>query len=447
MFQALVKTTRPFRRSWLLAYALAGLVLPAQAETTPPTATQTDITREIDRLTTQLDRQKQQSDDLNDEVSLMEKKLGDISRQEHETEQKIEATLLRLREANTRKEKLDTELQTERSALAQQLQAMYTAGEQSHLRLLLRQDNPSDISRTLRYFEYLNAYRTAKIKKINGTLEKIRTLTSAMEQDRLQLTDLETTLSLQKKSIQGTVSSREAALKRLESDIQTKQARLEKLHKDEAKLQAMVERIAARAEQEEQAALNRQAQAADVPQASQPAALSPEPVPVAAEKPPAPAAEQEPEPTPPAPVQPTTQPELTTDAPLNGKFSTLKGRLPSPVNGNILHPYGTARNEKQNWQGVVIAAPGGSKVQAVARGKVAFAGWMDAYGHLIIIEHDKDYISLYGYNRAVYKKEGQMVNAGEVIAAVGNSSGQSENALYFEIRRKAVPQNPAQWLR
>ncbi|MEZ5451710.1 MAG: peptidoglycan DD-metalloendopeptidase family protein [Thiothrix sp.] len=40
----------------------------------------------------------------------------------------------------------------------------------------------------------------------------------------------------------------------------------------------------------------------------------------------------------------------------------------------------------------------------MAKGRVAFSGWMDGYGHLLIIEHDNNYMSLYGYNRAVYKR-------------------------------------------
>lgn len=156
------------------------------------------VTREIDRLKTQIDRQQQQSENLNDEVNQMEKKISDIDKTVYNNEQKIEALLNRLQTANKQKEKLDGEVETQRTALAQQLVAMYTAGDQSYLRLLLRQDNPSDISRTLRYFEYLNAHRSKKIADINTSIEKVQDLTNQMEKDRLQLTSLEETLTGQK---------------------------------------------------------------------------------------------------------------------------------------------------------------------------------------------------------------------------------------------------------
>jgi septal ring factor EnvC (AmiA/AmiB activator) len=72
---------------------------------------------------------------------------------------------------------------------------------------------------------------------------------------------------------------------------------------------------------------------------------------------------------------------------------------------------------------------------------------MDGYGYLVILEHDSKYLSLYGYNRTLYKKEGDIVNAGDIIAAVGNSSGQKQDGLYFEIRQGNTPQNPAKWCR
>jgi septal ring factor EnvC (AmiA/AmiB activator) len=383
----------------------------------------TSVTREIDRLKTQIDRQQQQSETINDEVTQMEKNISDIDKKAYSNEQKIEALLNRLQTANKQKEKLDAEVQTQHAALAQQLVAMYTAGDQSYLRLLLRQDNPSDISRTLRYFEYLNKHRTTKITTLNTSIEKVRTLTNQMEKDRLQLTSLEDTLSGQKKALQGTIVMREDAIKRLNNEIQIKQDQVERLRIQEAKLQTKFEELAARA-------------------APQAAAEKPEPEPIAEPVEPKPQASEVAQ-----RVEKKPEPELKSEFTSNKPFSTLKGRLPAPVNGQVLHGYGTQRNEKQSWQGMVIAANGGSKVRAVAPGKIAYVGQMDGYGFLTIIEHDRNYMTLYAYNRANYKQVGDTVNAGDVIAAVGSSGGQEQDSLYFEVRKGKALQNPAQWLR
>lgn len=400
----------------------------------------TAVTREIDRLTTQIDHQQQQSETMHDEVNQMEKKISDIDKTIYTNEQKIETLLNRLQTANKQKESLEAEVETQRAALAQQLVAMYTAGDQSYLRLLLRQDNPSDISRTLRYFEYLNEHRSTKITTINTSIEKIRSLTHQMEKDRLQLTELESSLTGQKKALQSTIALREEILQRLNNEIRIKQNQVERLRIQEAKLQTKFDELAARAEQdpststepaETKPAETKPTQAAQAVIATPPATQAAAPAMTElAQK----------------PTKPSTE-ELSSDFSSNKAFSTLKGRLPAPVKGQVLHAYGSQRNEKQNWQGMVIAAQGGSKVRAVARGKIAYVGQMDGYGFLTIIEHDRNYMTLYAYNRANYKQVGEEVNAGDVIAAVGSSGGQEQDALYFEVRRGRALQNPAQWLR
>jgi septal ring factor EnvC (AmiA/AmiB activator) len=95
----------------------------------------------------------------------------------------------------------------------------------------------------------------------------------------------------------------------------------------------------------------------------------------------------------------------------------------------------------------LIQAPAGRKVHAVSYGRVAFADWLRGYGLLIIIDHGDGYMSLYGHNQSLYKEVGDWVEAGDVIASVGDSGGSDRNALYFEIRKNGRPSNPARWCR
>lgn len=379
---------------------------------------QKQLQREIRKLSSSLDTQKNESDALKTEVTRLEKKLGDTSRKYYQTEKKVEDTLTKLQETNEKKLKLEAELDTQKAGLAQQLQALYSTGGQSHLRLLLRQDDPSDISRTIRYFGYLNENRVSRIQKVHKTLGEIETLRASIDKDRAYLLELNKSLEQQKKDIEGTLASRSNTLSRIKLDIRDKQKRLDKLKAEESKLQAVIDRVA------------RQAEAREAEKTAATTKESSAPTKTASQSKPLP--------------EPAGTPIKTSITP-NKPFSTLRGRLSWPVKGKIIHGYGSSRNEKQRWKGVVIAASGGAPVKAVAKGRVAFSGWMDGYGHLIIIEHDNRYMSLYGYNRAVYKKEGAIVAANETIAAVGNSGGQSQNGLYFEIRQGTSPQNPARW--
>ena len=87
----------------------------------------------------------------------------------------------------------------------------------------------------------------------------------------------------------------------------------------------------------------------------------------------------------------------------------------------------------------------GAEVRAVAGGRVAFAEWMPGYGLLMIIDHGDGYMSLYGNNQTLYHSVGTWIEPGALIARVGDSGGQSDSGLYFEIRHQGDPLDPIVW--
>lgn len=129
-------------------------------------------------------------------------------------------------------------------------------------------------------------------------------------------------------------------------------------------------------------------------------------------------------------------------------FPKLKGRLAWPLNGRLLADYGQPRaGAKVKWNGVLIRAERGRDVRSIARGRVAYADWLPGLGLLTVLEHSDGYISLYGHNETLTHQVGEWVNAGEVLATVGDSGGQPQTALYFEIRRGRKPLNPHGWFK
>jgi len=127
-------------------------------------------------------------------------------------------------------------------------------------------------------------------------------------------------------------------------------------------------------------------------------------------------------------------------------FTLLKGQLPWPVKGRIAQKFGSPRSETV-WDGVLIDAPEGAEIHAVAGGRVTFAEWLKSYGYLIIIEHDKDFMSLYAFNQSLLKVKNDTVKAGDVIAMVGQSGGRDQPGLYFAIRKQGIAIDPLQWCR
>lgn len=380
-----------------------------------------DLRNEINRLDKVVDQRANAAAQARNEVRKVEKQLGTITNKGHQTERKIQNINKRLTANKGKKAGLVTKLDEQKKGLAQQLQVMYTAGTQSHIRMLLKQDNPSDIGRTLKYLEYLNKSRIKKIKKIKEIMDDIDIAEQTMLADQQALKELQLKLRAQGKEIKAILASRDRHYKQLNKSYKTSKNELKRVVRKERSLQIKIDKLvdtqtkAAMREPKQTAEPERKPQASTTAQTKTPKKSKPV--------------------------------GLNQKFKPNKKFSSMRGKMAWPVKGHMLHSYGSRRNEKQRWKGSVIKAAGGTKVRAIARGKVEFSGWFNGYGYMVIIRHDNNYRSLYGYNRGVFVKSGQIVNGGQTIAAVGNSGGQKQNALYFEIRKGTKPRNPASWCR
>jgi septal ring factor EnvC (AmiA/AmiB activator) len=82
----------------------------------------------------------------------------------------------------------------------------------------------------------------------------------------------------------------------------------------------------------------------------------------------------------------------------------------------------------------------------VAPGLVVFADWLRGFGNLIILDHGSSYLSVYGNNESLFKNVGEAVRGGDVIATIGNSGGNPETGLYFEIRHQGQAVDPLKWV-
>lgn len=128
-------------------------------------------------------------------------------------------------------------------------------------------------------------------------------------------------------------------------------------------------------------------------------------------------------------------------------FISVKGKVPWPVEGKVLFSYNERRPEtRMRWKGIFIATDTGTKVAAVHDGTVIFSDWLGGYGQLAIVDHGDNYLTLYAHNQWLLKKEGERILAGEALALSGQTGGQSDSGVYFEVRHNGVPQNPMPWL-
>lgn len=130
-------------------------------------------------------------------------------------------------------------------------------------------------------------------------------------------------------------------------------------------------------------------------------------------------------------------------------FASLRGGLPQPVDGTLaqgfgehLHPVFHTRTVQT---GILVAAPAGRPVKAVAEGRVAFSEAYQSYGPMVILDHGGGWFTLYTHLQALSVARGQVLAAGEVLGSVGDTADGPR--LGFEVRQKSQPQDPQKWLK
>ncbi|HEV8436980.1 MAG TPA: M23 family metallopeptidase [Methylomirabilota bacterium] len=111
-----------------------------------------------------------------------------------------------------------------------------------------------------------------------------------------------------------------------------------------------------------------------------------------------------------------------------------------PVEGLIASPFGRRRG---GWHaGVDIQADMGTPIRAAAAGTIVWSGWERFYGHMVKLQHEGGFVSVYAHNLENLVEVGDQVEAGAVIATVGRSGRASASHLHFEIRREGMAYNP-----
>ena len=132
-------------------------------------------------------------------------------------------------------------------------------------------------------------------------------------------------------------------------------------------------------------------------------------------------------------------------------FSSHKGLLIRPVSGKITSLYGPYKNQKYNItnfrSGVDFKAEAGEPVRSVYAGKILYSSWFNNYGNMIIIDHGKNYYTVYAHLEEIFKAKGDDVETGEVIATVGDTGSLTGAKLYFEVRHHGKPVNPLPWFK
>jgi septal ring factor EnvC (AmiA/AmiB activator) len=370
---------------WLLGMACCPVL---HAETANNEKALSQVRNRIEALRKDIEKTQTLHDSVRTELRDIERQISKILGALKGLNQKLAGQQRKLDVLHKQRNKLQADLATQHHLLARQVEAAYMIGRQEYMKLLLNQEDPAAVGRTMTYYDYFNRARAQRIAATKVTLQQLQsveqeitTQTQALNATKQQQLD-------KKAELQKSSQQRATVVASLHKQLESKQQELNRLVEDERRLQDLVSRL-------KQAI-----------------------------------------------------PDILTAPGSHKPFARLRGQLIWPTRGKLLVSFGTRREGgRLKWNGVLIRAKEGQEVHAVSHGRVAYADWLRGYGLLLIIDHGDGYMSLYGHNQAIYKETGEWVEAGEVIASVGKSGGQNQAGLYFEIRHDGKPTDPARWCR
>lgn len=271
------------------------------------------------------------------------------------------------------------------------------------MRHFLSGNDPNQLARDAHYLGLLSRAKAGLIRNLGEILDEKKRLAGLAQDKNAELAEIEKSQQRERAGLVEQQKKRQVVLARLSDRIKSQRNEVDKLKRDEKRLAKLIEglgRIVARPRRGSQ---------------GQGPALRNERTPDASQ---------------------------AADA-----FAQMKGRLSLPTRGELANRFGTPRQEGgTTWKGVFIRAASGAEVKAIAPGRIVFADWLRGFGNLAIVDHGDGYLSVYGNNESLFKTVGQPVKAGEAIASVGNSGGNPESGLYFELRQLGQPLDPLKWV-
>ena len=344
-----------------------------------------DVRERISQLKTSMDASAAERDRVTAELQEAEIAISEQRMRLKQVERQQRSAMARKQELEDDLNVREAHLDAESTALAAQVRAAYMSGSQEKIRLLLNQRDPATLGRLMAYYRYLNDYRAENIESVVEEIRKLEAVKSQIAAEGARLDELARTRYAELTRLNRSQEERTSLLTSLREKIDSEGQEVGRLAAQEKDLTRLIAELTS----------------------------------------------------------------ILSDYPISSEepFSAHKGKLTWPVAGTLLHDFGQPRvGGSIKWNGVVLAAPRGREVRAVYHGRIAFADWLAGMGLLVIVDHGDGYMTLYGYNETILKNTGDWVAPGDVIATVGDSGGQSQASLYFELRRGKQPVNPRHWV-
>ncbi|CAH1211752.1 Septal ring factor EnvC, activator of murein hydrolases AmiA and AmiB [Candidatus Nitrotoga sp. BS] len=357
-----------------------------------------NLRKQISELLKELEETSESQSEATDElreseraISNSKRRLAELSAQHHAADQTLESL-------QRQSQQLEKYIQKQQTMLSKLLYQQYLGGKQEYFKLLLNNHDPDQTAREMRYYEYIARSRSTWLNMLRTNLAQLDDVIQLTQQKSKEIAALQEEENAQKQTLEKDKLARQHVISQFAQQLKQQRHEIGRLQRDENRLSQLVAKLAKMlTRQKSKGVLNN---------------------------------------------------DKLPDNRFDGKpFEQLKGKLSLPVMGTVVNKFGSARSDSAvSWKGLQLRAASGQPVKSVAAGRVVFADWLRGFGNLLIVDHGKGYMSLYGNNETLFKQVGDILHGGDTIAAVGNSGGNEDYGVYFELRHRGEPIDPIKWI-
>ncbi|KAB2923766.1 MAG: peptidoglycan DD-metalloendopeptidase family protein [Dechloromonas sp.] len=391
-----------------------------------------ELRTRIETLRKELNASEENRADAAGRLRESERQISRLQRELHELAEKRTRLQGRLQTLEQQSSELGSTLAQQQAQLERFLYKQYLRGSPDSLQMLLNGDDPNQMARDLHYLSAVAQTRAELMSEISRTLERKKALASDTRERHAELAEVEAEQQKHAAELNRQRDERKALYAEMSSKVNAQRKEIGNLQRDEKRLTQLIDRLS-------------KILAAQAAQAARAEAARARAAEAARRKATAEADQPTPARTDPPPSRQATVENNYEPAASDGSFARQKGKLRLPVRGRVSGRFGSPREGGGTWRGLFIQAASGSEIKAIANGRVVFAEWMRGFGNLLIVDHGNAYLSIYGNNDSLLKQVGQAVKGGETVATVGNSGGNPESGLYFELRHQGQPIDPMKW--
>lgn len=373
---------------WALSILALNLIVPldyVSAADDQQQARLEKLDRSISKLEKKLRSRDKQKDSLQNELKKVEVEASQLKGNLRKLGKEIRTVVAELSILRHQETDLQARIVQQADVIAEQIAAAHKLGDQEPIKLLLNQENPQQLARVFKYYDYFLQARSEKIASYMNDVESLTEVIARISSQQLALKRSQSDLKSGQEKLRGRVAKRSVTLKQLDASLVSDKKKLGSLQRERSELEEILSAV------EEAVA------------------------------------------------------DMT--LPSNYKpFLSRKGKLSWPLKGRVAHSYGSQRSGELRWEGWLISASAGAAVNAVHNGRIVFSNYLRGFGLLAIVDHGDGYMTLYAHNQELLKDTGDWVQSNELVARAGDTGGLNKPALYFEIRSQGKPADPKVWL-